>query len=134
VGRAEQYARLLPALIEDWRARFRSGEFPFEIVQLANFTDPPAVPGEDAWAELREAQAHTAATVPGAGLAVAIDIGEAKDIHPKNRQDVGRRLALAALHGAYGRPGEWAGPVFRSLTETGGAVRLAFDHAEGLKT
>ncbi len=134
VGRAEQYARLLPTLIEDWRARFRSGEFPFEIVQLANFTDPPAAPGEDAWAELREAQAHTAATVPGAGLAVAIDIGEAKDIHPKNKQEVGRRLALAALHGAYGRPGEWSGPGFRSMAVMGGTARLEFDHATGPKT
>jgi len=134
VGRAEQYARLLPALIGDWRARFRSGEFPFLIVQLANFTDPPAEPGDDAWAELREAQAKVAATLPGAGLAVAIDIGEAKDIHPKNKQEVGRRLALAALHGTYGRTTEWSGPVFRSMTVTGGAARVSFDHAAGLKT
>lgn len=134
-GRAGQYGRLLPALIRDWRARFRSGEFPFLIVSLANWQQPAAEPpAQDAWAELREAQAVTAATVPACGLAVAIDVGEVEDIHPKNKQDVGRRLGLAALRVAYGDTRETSGPAFRAMTVTGGEARIAFDHAAGLRT
>lgn len=83
-GRGKQYQTLLPTLIEDWRSRFGVGAFPFFIVQLANFQARRAEPGESAWAELREAQAQTAQTLPKVGLAVAIDIGDASDIHPTN--------------------------------------------------
>jgi sialate O-acetylesterase len=122
---------LLPALISDWRSRFGVGEFPFLIVQLANFMDRKAEPGESAWAELREAQLLTARRVPKAGLAVAIDIGEAKDIHPRNKQDVGRRLALAARSISYGEKLTFSGPVYRSMRREGRSIRLEFDHVGG---
>jgi sialate O-acetylesterase len=128
VGRAAQYRKLLPTLIGDWRSRFQSGEFPFFIVQLANFMETPAEPREDAWAELCEAQQMTARTVPRTGLAVSIDIGDAKDIHPKNKQEVGRRLALNALALVYGQKVEYSGPVYRSMKQEGNAIRLTFTH------
>ncbi|HEY0375852.1 MAG TPA: sialate O-acetylesterase [Pyrinomonadaceae bacterium] len=131
VGRAAQYERLLPVMIRDWRARFQSGDFPFLIVQLANYLGRKNEPGDSEWARLREAQLHISQAVPRAGLAVAIDIGDAKDIHPKNKQEVGRRLALAALEIAYGKKGASSGPIYRGMKEDGGAIRLSFDHADG---
>jgi sialate O-acetylesterase len=131
VGRAEQYRRLLGALIRDWRTRFGVGEFPFYIVQLAGFGDPKVEPGDDAWAELREAQWLVSRDVPNTGLATAFDIGESKDIHPKNKQDVGARLALAAEAGAYGMKVETSGPVYKGMKKEGNAIRIEFDHAEG---
>jgi sialate O-acetylesterase len=80
---------------------------------------------------LREAQLHIAQNVPHSGLAVAVDIGDAKDIHPKNKQDVGERLALAALAIAYGLKNEFSGPVYRSMKVEGETVRLSFDHTNG---
>ncbi len=130
-GRGRQYRTLLPTMITDWRSRFGVGKFPFFIVQLANFMAPKPEPSESAWAEVREAQLMTAQKLPKTGLAVAIDIGEAKDIHPKNKQEVGRRLALSALAIAYGRDLEYAGPVYRSMKTKGNQVRLRFDHVGG---
>jgi sialate O-acetylesterase len=80
---------------------------------------------------LREAQAYTARTVPNTGLAVAIDIGDAADIHPRNKQEVGRRLALAALATTYGQKVEFAGPTYRAMKVEGNSVRLTFDHVGG---
>ena len=94
-SRAEQYKTLFPAMITDWRNKWDQGDFPFFFVQLANFMDAKPEPEEDAWAELREAQRLTL-SLPKTGMACIIDIGEAKDIHPRNKQDVGKRLALAA--------------------------------------
>ncbi|HYJ48204.1 MAG TPA: sialate O-acetylesterase, partial [Pyrinomonadaceae bacterium] len=94
VGRAEQYKRVMATLIRDWRARFGVGDFPFLIVQLANFMTRRDVPVDSDWARLREAQLYVSENVPHSGLAVTIDIGDAKDIHPKDKQDVGNRLAL----------------------------------------
>jgi sialate O-acetylesterase len=131
VGRADQYRRLLPALIADWRGRFGVGEFPFLIVQLANFLTPKPEPAESTWAELREAQWLTVQPVPKTGLAVAIDIGETGNIHPKNKQEVGRRLALAAEAIAYGKPVEFSGPTLREATVRGRTIRLSFDHLGG---
>jgi sialate O-acetylesterase len=108
-GRAQQYRTLLPTMIGDWRARFGVGNFPFYIVQLANFMGTEAQPTDPPWAYLREAQMLTAQNVPNAGIASAIDIGEAEDIHPKNKQDVGRRLALNALALTYKQPVEYSG-------------------------
>jgi hypothetical protein len=102
--RAYQYRRLLPALIQDWRNRWDEGNFPFLIVQLANYGQTAAQPAPSSWAELREAQSITAAKVPNTGLAVTIDIGEGLNIHPRNKQDVRHRLALVAppqCHPAY---------------------------------
>ena len=113
-GRAAQYRKLLPTLIKDWRDSFEVGEFPFYIVQLANFLEIKKQPGESAWAELREAQYLTTKALPNVGLALAIDIGDAADIHPRNKQDVGRRLALNALASAYGKDVEFSGPVYKA--------------------
>jgi sialate O-acetylesterase len=125
-----RYRVLLPALIRDWRKRFGSGDFPFHIVSLANY-QPPSPGDDDGWPELREAQAMTAKQVPNCGLAVAIDIGDASDIHPKNKREVGRRLALSALAKTYGRPIEGSGPWYRSMEITDNRVRLTFDHSKG---
>jgi sialate O-acetylesterase len=129
VGRAEQYRRLLAGLIRDWRARFGVGEFPFYIVQLAGFGDAKPEPGDDSWAELREAQWLVSRDVPNTGIATAFDIGESKDIHPKNKQDVGARLALAAEAGAYGLKVEASGPSYKAMRKEGAAIRIEFDHA-----
>jgi sialate O-acetylesterase len=130
-SRARQYRTLLPTLIADWRSRFGVGEFPFLIVQLANFMETKAEPAESPWAELREAQLLTNLQVPKTGLAVTIDIGDAADIHPKNKQDVGRRLALAAEAVAYGMKLEYTGPIYRSLKVEKDRLRLRFDHVGG---
>jgi sialate O-acetylesterase len=130
-SRGRQYRTLLPILIEDWRARFTTRDFGFHIVSLANFMPVHPEPRESQWAELREAQAMTARSVRGAGLALAIDIGDAKDIHPRNKQEVGRRLALSALAKTYGRRVAWGGPWYRSMRVSGRDIVLSFDHTEG---
>lgn len=129
--RAYQYRRLLPAMIQDWRKRFEVGDFPFYIVQLAAFQATQPAPRDNEWAELREAQAITARSVPHSGLAVAIDIGEANDIHPKNKAEVGRRLALCALAQTYGKKVEFSGPWYKSMKTQGNTIRLSFDHVDG---
>jgi sialate O-acetylesterase len=130
-GRAEQYAKLLPTLIQDWRARFGVGDFPFGIVQLANFMAADDAPKDDAWPNLRWSQYRTARDVPNVGLASAIDIGDAADIHPRNKQDVGLRLALWALATNYGQAIEYSGPEYRTMSVEDGTVRLTFDHLGG---
>ena len=130
-GRAYQYRTLLPTMIQDWRTRWNEGDFPFYIVQLANYQQSSPTPTEDAWAELREAQLMTAEHLPNTGIAVTIDIGDAGDIHPKNKQEVGRRLALAALAKTYGEKREYSGPEYKSMKVEGGKIRLAFAHTGG---
>jgi sialate O-acetylesterase len=130
-GRGMQYRTLLPTLIRDWRGRFSGGDFPFFIVQLASFQPEVDKPGESQWAELREAQDLAAKTVGHSAVAVALDIGDAKDIHPKNKQEVGRRLALDALALAYGRDIEYAGPTFTKMDVDGNKAVLHFDHLGG---
>ncbi|HEY3412325.1 MAG TPA: sialate O-acetylesterase [Armatimonadota bacterium] len=130
-GQAYQYRTLLPAMINDWRSRWGVGEFPFYIVQLANFMEVQPVPKDDAWAELREAQSMTAKALPHSGIAVAIDIGNGADIHPKNKQEVGRRLALNALAKDYGQKVEFSGPDYKSLKVEGAKIRLTFTHVAG---
>jgi sialate O-acetylesterase len=129
-GRAFQYRKLLPAMIADWRKLWNENDFHFGIVSLANFTAAVPEPAESTWAELREAQTLTA-RMPLNGQAMAIDIGDALDIHPKNKQDVGKRLALWALACVYGQQVEYAGPVYRSMKVEGGKIRLSFDHLGG---
>ncbi len=131
-ARAHQYRSLLPAMINDWRTAFGQGDIPFYIVQLPAFEGHKTKPGSDDWAELREAQALTARMVPNCGLAVTIDTGEADNIHPKNKQPVGDRLALLALAQHYGKPGPFSGPVFRNIQREGSALRVSWDHADGL--
>lgn len=130
-GRAWQYRKLLPAMIADWRKAWGQGDFPFYIVQLANFMDARNEPCEADWAELREAESMTAKNVPNCGLAVIIDIGEARDIHPKNKQDVGGRLALAALAQTYGEKIVYSGPEYESMKVDGSQIILKFKHVGG---
>jgi sialate O-acetylesterase len=126
-GRAYRYRELFPLMISDWRKQWEYPEMPFLFVQLANFMQPREKPGESTWAELREAQSM-ALSLPQTAMAVTIDIGEADDIHPINKQDVGKRLALGALHVAYGHDGVYSGPVFRDMTIAGDQAILSFDH------
>ncbi|HKP13347.1 MAG TPA: sialate O-acetylesterase [Blastocatellia bacterium] len=133
VGRARQYRTLFPAMIRNWREAWGGGSFPFLFVQLANFQARQSEPGESAWAELREAQTMTL-NEPATGMAVIIDIGEAGDIHPKNKQDVGHRLAVWALAKTYGQSVEYSGPLFDSFAVEGNKVRVRFTHADGLRT
>jgi sialate O-acetylesterase len=134
--RAEAYRRLLPLLASDWRKEFQQ-DFPFYIVQLANFSrrgDKLAREpwGVSLWSVLRESQALAASTLLKSGLVVSIDIGDAKDIHPKNKQEVGRRLALVALAKEYGHDVECSGPVCTGMEIDGATVVLSFTHADGL--
>ena len=129
--RAAQYRDLFPVLIRNWREAWGQGDFPFYFVQLANYMARQPVPTQSCWAELREAQTMALA-LPNTGMAVAIDIGEADDIHPRNKKDVGLRLALNALHGTYGHSDVIpCGPIFRSSKREGSALRLSFDHVGG---
>ncbi len=130
-GRGAQYGRLLPALIGDWRRNFQSGDFPFYIVSLAPYGPAAKDPEEGGWADLRESQRTTALKVKNAGLISTLDIGDAGDIHPANKQDVGLRLALMALGQEYKRPVASSGPTYKSMRIEGGEVRLRFDHLFG---
>ena len=124
-ARAWEYRELFPALIADWRDQWDDPDMPFLYVQLANYKTNMQPDGESTWAELREAQSVTL-DVPATGMAVAIDIGESADIHPRNKQEVGRRLALQALKVAYGRDILASGPLFESMTTRDGKVHLRF--------
>lgn len=123
MGGVALYPRVQATLVRDWRKLWGLGDFPFYIVQLAGGGRPDA----------REAQA-TVLSLPNTGMAVAIDIGDAKDVHPKNKQDVGNRLARIALANTYGEKMEYSGPVYESMKVEGAAVRLRFTHGDGLRT
>jgi len=128
------YQDLLTRFMADWRGKF-GAEVPFLIVQLANYGQPPTAPVESGWAEVREAQRLAVASDAHAGLAVAIDIGERYDIHPSNKQEVGRRLARAARRVAYGEQIAPSGPVARSARKDGTNVIVTFgDVADHLIT
>jgi sialate O-acetylesterase len=127
-GRAFEYRKLFPTMIASWRASWGQGDFPFYFVQLANFRAVKEQPEESSWAELREAQSLTLGNSFNSGMAVIIDIGEAGNIHPKNKQDVGHRLALVALAKTYGEDAEYSGPVCESMKIEDGAIRLYFSH------
>jgi sialate O-acetylesterase len=128
-----EYQTLFPRLISDWREKWNQGDFPFLYVQLANFTKPQVEPSEGGWAYLREAQLKTLA-LPNTGMAVIIDIGDPNSIHPKDKLDVGLRLALAAKHVAYGQDIVYSGPIYDSMTVEGNKIRLTFkDTGSGLQ-
>ncbi|MBA3683885.1 MAG: 9-O-acetylesterase [Planctomycetes bacterium] len=128
------YARLMPGMIRDWRRAWGQGDFPFLQVQLANFMPAHAQPVRSDWAALREAQLHALAE-PATGLAVAIDVGDADDIHPRDKRTVGQRLARWALSTTYGRGGAASGPLFAAATiESAGRMRCRFRHGDGLRT
>jgi len=126
-GAAYLYRRLMPLMISNWREKWNNPNLVFLIVQLANFMQPMPQPGNSEWAELREAQ-HLALVTPLTGMAVTIDIGDADDIHPKNKQDVGYRLSLAARKIAYNETLVYSGPVYKSFNIKGDRIELEFDH------
>lgn len=131
-GTCVEYATLFPAMIGDWRKRWEQGDFPFLFVQLPNFQAYRA-PGDsthDRWAVLRESQAKALA-LPNTGMAVTIDIGDPDNIHPRDKIDVGARLALVARHVVYGENIVYTGPTFDSLKVEGRKIRLAFKNVGG---
>ncbi|QDT39606.1 sialate O-acetylesterase [Stratiformator vulcanicus] len=133
--RAHQYRTIFPAMITDWRKNWGQGDFPFILVQLANWKQRSENPYESPWAELREAQSDTLEKLPNTGMAVTIDIGEADDIHPRNKQDVGKRLALAARKVAYGEDIVHSGPTFKSFKAEGSQAKVQFENTgSGLMT
>ncbi|HEX5026146.1 MAG TPA: sialate O-acetylesterase [Agriterribacter sp.] len=127
-GRAYQYSKAFPLMINDWRSRWKQGDFPFYFVQLASFNAGNGNSEKgSSWAELREAQTNTLA-LPNTGMAVTTDIGNATDIHPKNKQDVGKRLAAIALHNTYGSNNVYSGPMYESMKTDGNKVTISFTH------
>ena len=130
-NRAYEYRDLFKAMIRDWRTHWGEGDFPFYFVQLANFMKVKPRPAESTWAELREAQTQ-ALSLPNTGMAVTIDIGDATNIHPTNKQEVGRRLALIARHNVYGDTSlVYSGPLYKSMKIEGNKIRLYFDFVDG---
>jgi sialate O-acetylesterase len=129
-GEGKTYLLKKKALVLGWRATWEQGEFPFYFVQLANLGNPNRNPaGGDGWAPTREAQLKTLREVPKTGMAVAIDVGEARDIHPRNKFDVGRRLALWALAKDYGKEDlVHSGPLYKEMKVEGDKIRVTFDH------
>jgi sialate O-acetylesterase len=116
-------------MIKSWREEWGLGDFPFYWVQLADYMQEKTEPADSAWAELREAQTMTMKALPNVGEAVIIDIGEGKDIHPKNKQDVAKRLARWALCETYKVPGITArSPLYKGMEKQGSKIVLAFDH------
>lgn len=132
-GRAVQYKSLLSTMIKDWRQIFRQGDFPFYIVQLANFMAPSQTQFDSAWAELRDAQ-DKVGQEKNNGVATILDIGEANDIHPRNKRDVGERLALIALNKDYKKNVEWQGPRLDKVSFSGATATVSFSHSKGLRT
>jgi sialate O-acetylesterase len=135
VWRANQYKKAFPLMISDWRAKFKQGDFPFYFVQLSTFDEFGGNSKKGSrWAELREAQSETL-KLKNTGMAVTTDIGNAKDIHPTNKQDVGLRLAAIALDNVYGKKQIFSGPTYKSQEIKGNQVILTFDNiGEGLLT
>ena len=130
-SRAYQYRNLFPLMISNWRQEWGQGDFPFYWVQLADFRAEKDMPVESDWAELREAQTMTISALPNTGQAVIIDIGEGKDIHPKNKVDVGRRLARWALAVDYGISVPYRSPQYRDMQIQENKIILTFDYVDG---
>jgi sialate O-acetylesterase len=128
-GKAYEYRTLFPTMIRDWRARWHEGDFPFLFVQLAPFNAGNS--NGVVWAELREAQLLTTQKVPNTAEAVITDVGDERDIHPKQKEPVGGRLALAAEALAYGKKVEYSGPVYEGMKVEGNKAILSFTHTGG---
>lgn len=126
IARGAEYRTLFPAFIKDMRKRMGQGDFPFYFVQLANF-DAPLDKTREGFAMLREAQLMTFKSLPNTGMAVTIDVGTADNIHPKNKQDVGARLARWAVSRTYNLGGLASGPLFKSAVREGAAMKISFD-------
>lgn len=130
----DEYRSLFPMMIRDWRERSGQGNLPFLYVQLANYMKRQEMPGESDWAKLREAQTMTLSE-PNTGMAVIIDVGAADDIHPKNKQEVGRRLALLAKKQVYQQNIQAQSPVYKNHQIEGQRLRVTFEETgKGLKT
>lgn len=129
--RGYEYRKLLPAVIADWRKLFGQGDFPFYIVQLPFSGLHSTTPTDDGWADIRESQAIVASTVPDSCLAVTIDTGDAKSLHPGAKEPVGDRLALCALAKYYHRHEDYSGPTLASVQREKGKIRLRFKHTNG---
>jgi len=133
-NRAEEYAKLQPAQIIDWRNKWKQGDLPFLYVQLPGFMDYNYLPSESQWAGLRESQLRSL-SVPNTAMVVAIDLGEWNDIHPDNKKTVGERLALAAEKLAYGENIIYSGPLFKSSKVEGNKITISFSSiGSGLMT
>lgn len=131
--RAEQYRTLLPSMIQGWRKGFGEPDFPFLIVQLPNLETSPEL-GNSIWAELRDAQLQTAKTVPNTGLAVTIDVGDPKNLHPPRKAEIGQRLALWALGTTYGQKIVYSGPIYDSMKVSRKEVHIRFQYVgDGLE-
>lgn len=135
-SRAYQYRTLFPMMIQAWRDDWKQGDFPFYWVQLADFTNEVSEPGDSDWAELREAQTMTMDKLSNTGEAVIIDLGEGRDIHPRNKQDVAKRLSRWPLAKEYGLDIEYQSPRFKEMKVEQGKAMLTIDFAgkEGLYT
>ncbi len=134
-SRAYQYRTLFPLMIRSWREEWKLGDFPFYWVQLADYRDEKPEPSESDWAELREAQTMTLSALPNTGEAVIIDLGESQDIHPRNKQDVAKRLARWALAHDYGVSLPYRSPTYRSMEKRDNRIVITFDFVGGgLKT
>jgi sialate O-acetylesterase len=134
-GRAYQYREMFPLMIETWRKDWDQGDFPFYWVQLADFMAERSEPGDSAWAELREAQTMTQDRLPNTGQAVIIDTGEGSDIHPRNKLEVGRRLARWALARDYDRDIVCQSPRYDSMEKDGDTIVVKLkDVGERLRT
>jgi sialate O-acetylesterase len=129
-GNGPEYQVLFPRMISDWRAKWKEGDFPFLYVQLANFMAAQTKPSEGGWAYLREAQLKTL-SLSKTGMAVAIDIGDGPNIHPKDKLDVGLRLALAAKHVAYKQAVVYSGPIYDTKKIDGKKIILSFTNVGG---
>jgi sialate O-acetylesterase len=127
-GQAFLYRKLFPAMIQNWRQDWKRGDFPFLFVQLAPWHAIVTEPQESAWAELREAQLLTSQQVPHTAMAVITDVGDPKDIHPRDKSPVGARLALAARAVAYGEPIEYSGPTYESMQVMNNKIAIRFSH------
>ena len=127
---AVKYKHLFPLLIRDWRNNWQQGDFAFLFVQIANYHATAITPSEGFWPWVREGQLK-ALSLPKTGMAVTTDLGEAKDIHPKNKQDVALRLSLAARHVVYGENLVFSGPIFKSMKTEGNKIRLSFSNVGG---
>jgi len=129
-SRAYQYRTAFPLLINDWRKKWGQGDFPFYFCQLPNFNSHLPTPSDNDWAELREAQDMTL-SLPNTGEAILIDIGEESNIHPRNKKDVGERLALNALAKTYGKKVVYTGPIYDSMKIEGNKIRIKFKNPAG---
>lgn len=129
-SRAKEYRDLFPFMIQHWRNEWKQGDFPFYWVQLADFKAYTTEPGDSDWAELREAQTLTMSKLPHTGQCVITDLGEANDIHPRNKRDVAERLARWALVKDYGLKLPYSSPTYKDVKFEGNKAILTFDHAE----